>query len=160
MDTRVIRGQLKEDDYVAAQFLHLRPRPWLALVGALLVVMMIGAALYAPTTAAGISGALIFLIVYFALLLPWKARRFFRQYRALGEPVAIEIRDDGLFFKRENGEGLVPWTHIVKWRASDKLLLLYPVANLFHLIPAHFFDRPEDFRTFLVLIEERLGKAS
>jgi len=152
-----IQGTLSESDYVSAQFLHVKPRPALKITGLLLVAICIAVAIFHPTL--WFIVALAYLVGSFLIYMPFKARRTFRQYKALSEHVTIEVRDDGLFFKRTNGEGLVPWSHILKWRANDKMLLLYPASSMFYLITTKFFPSQDSFIEFKTLIETKLGKA-
>ena len=93
------------------------------------------------------------------MAIPWRARRTFREYKALSEPFSMEVRDDGLFFERQNGSGLVPWGHLVKWRANSSLVLLYPARNLFYLVPKHCFPDSEQFAQFQARLTERVGRA-
>jgi len=153
-----IQGTLCESDYLAAQRLHLKPRPMLAVVGVALVIAALGAAYVGRSW--WLILALAYLAGVFFIYMPFKQRRTFKQYKALSEPVTVEIRDDGLFFKRANGEGLVPWSYITKWRTNGKLLLLYPASNVFHLVPASFFPNQGSFIEFVKLIEAKVGKAS
>jgi len=106
------------------------------------------------------SAVAAYLVLWLFVFIPWRAKRSYKQYKALSEPVSVEVRDDGLFFKRENGEGLLPWSHIVKWRQNKKLLLLYPTNNVFHLIPHHFFSTPEAFSAFKEVIRGHVGNAT
>jgi hypothetical protein len=72
----------------------------------------------------------------------------------------MEVREDGLYFKRQNGEGLVPWSHILKWRHNKKIILVYPVANVFYMIPSHFFSTSEGYAALVKNIEARIGNAT
>lgn len=154
----IVQGRCKESDYMSAQFLHLRPRPAFAVVG----ILLLGLAVWAlfDSRSLILLGCLIFLVAICAFYIPFKAKRTFRQYKALSEPIVMEVREDGLFFKRQNGEGLVPWSHIIKWRSSKTLVLLYPADNLFYIVPSHFFDAPEMYNSFLEALRARLGKAT
>jgi len=152
------RGTLTEQDYVAAQFLHLRPRPVLAFVGVLLIAAY-GLVLFlspSPWT----FGIAAYLVVSFLVYMPWKAKRNFRQYAALSEPVFVEVRSDGIHFKRQNGEGLLPWAHVRKWRHNQRLLLLYPANNIFHLIPVHFFSSQSVYAEFIEEVRKHAGSAT
>lgn len=153
-----VQGQLKETDYVTAQFLHVRPRPFFTFIGLILLGLAVLALIY--TRSLPLLVSLICLIGIFVFYMPYKARRIFRQYKALSEPVTMEVREEGLFFKRTNAEGLVPWSHIIKWRNNNKLALLYPAGNVFHMIPSHFFVNSEEFQTFLKTLRVKLGKTS
>jgi hypothetical protein len=53
----------------------------------------------------------------------------------------------------------VPWNDVLKWRSNEKLVLVYPAANLFYLIPRHFFQSESDYCEFLALLNSKLGKA-
>ncbi len=153
-----VTGQLKEVDYVAAQFLHLRPKRVFAVIGLFLLCLVVWAMVFAQSY--WFLLVLIYLAVFFAFIIPFKAKRNFRQYKVLSEPLTMEVREDGLFFKRTNGEGLVPWSHIVKWKNNKKLAILYPARNLFYMVPNHFFASPVEFQEFVDTLKERLGKAA
>jgi hypothetical protein len=152
-----IQGSLKEADYLAAQWLHIRPRPVFAIVG----IMLLGgalAALYASRSWS-FAGVLVILCLSF-LYMPFQSRRLFRQYRALSERMTIAVRDDGLYVTTETGEGLVPWSYVIKWRYNDRLLLLYPANTVFYLLPSHLFPSSEAFHDFVALVKSKLGKAT
>jgi YcxB-like protein len=152
-----IQGSIQEADYLAALRLHRKPRPAFAVVGILLLAVAL-AALY-TSRSVPLGMALAFLLLIFFVYEPLKAKRVFRQYKALSEPTTVELRNDGLFFKRETGEGLVPWSHVIKWRSNDELLLLYPASGLFYLLPSHFFPSSEAFKEFVTRVRSKLGKA-
>jgi hypothetical protein len=151
-------GTITESDYVAAQFLHIRPRPIFAVIGILLVGMF--AFVLVVKSSLIKFGILAYFIAWFAVYIPWQAKRVYRQYHALSKPVWMEIREDGLYFKRENAEGLVPWSEILKWRHGKRLLLLYPASNVFHIVPSHFFATPEAYVAFVETVKARLGNST
>jgi YcxB-like protein len=154
----VVEGTIEERDYIASQYLHLRPRPVFAVIGLLLLALFVWALAAAPSII--MFGVLVYLVSAYALYIPWSAKRNYRQYKALSTPVSMEIRTDGLYFKQQNGEGLVPWSHVHKWRHNKKMLLLYPTGNVFHLVPSHFFPSQESFGTFVATVKEHVGNAS
>ena len=151
------QGQRTERDYVAAQFLHMRPRPVFAIVAVVLIGLLLWT--LATTISIGLYVAVALLVVYFALILPWRHRRVFREYKALSEPFTMVVNDDGLNFENKQGSGLVPWSHIVKWRFNKSLVLLYPASNIFYLVPSHCFSTQSEFEEFTNLIRERVGAA-
>ena len=153
----IIKGTCTEQDFVASQFLHLRPRPWLAVAGIIIICLALWALLRAPSIWFG--AAFLYLVLW-GLYIPFKAKRAFRQFKAMSEPTEIHVRDTGLFFKRTNGEGLVPWDEILKWRSNSKLVLLYPTSMVFYLVPAHFFDGAESYSAFIKIIQARVGNAT
>jgi hypothetical protein len=137
-------GVIQLSDYVRSQYLHIRPRPVFAVIDFLILALSVCALVAYPSWI--MAGAAVALVLW--------------QYKALAEPMTIEVRDDGLFFKRINGEGLVPWSEIVKWRQNDKLLLLYPANNVFHLVPRHFFTTQEAYAEFVEVLKARCGNAT
>lgn len=151
-----VQGTLTERDYVAAQFLHIRPRLIFAIIG--LALLLLAAWAITISKSLPLIAALAFLAAWFAII-PWRARRTFREYKALSEPFSIEVRDDGLFFERANGSGLVPWGYLIKWRTNSSLVLLYPARNLFYLVPKHFFSDSEQFVQFQARLVERVGRS-
>jgi YcxB-like protein len=151
-------GSIKERDYIMAQFLHIRPRPVFTVIGTLLLAVLTWA-VFMGFSSLLLFGAIAYLIVFFFVYTPWWARKTFLQYKALSESVSMQVRSDGLFFKRQNGEELVPWSYIVKWRNNKKLLLLYPANNVFYIVPNHFFAKQEDYITFIDTVKGYLGNA-
>ena len=152
----IVHGQISEKDFISSQFLYMRPRPIFAAIGVLILCLSFWA-LWAGGSIF-LLGSLVALVSWF-LYIPFKSKRTYRQYKAMSEPVQMEVRDDGLFFKRENGEGLVPWAHIVKWRCNSRIILLYPTNSLFYMVPSSFFNNVESYQSFQQLLKTRIGNA-
>ncbi len=150
-------GTILEGDYVRAQYLHIKPRPLFAVLGLLILIMVVVVFLFMPNWI--LAGALAYLILWAGFLIPWFAKKNYRQYKAISEPMTLEVREDGIFFKRKNGEGLLPWMDIVKWRQNKSLFLLYPANNLFHLVPKHFFSNSERFDDLAKVLVAKLEKS-
>jgi hypothetical protein len=102
----------------------------------------------------------LLLAIYFFLLMPLKAKKNFRRYKALSEPVKVTIQDNGIHFKRENGEILVPWAYVEKWRYNKALILLYPTGNIFYMLPRHLFSPTESFQELQTILVSKCGKAN
>ncbi len=150
-----IEGTLTEKDYVKAQYLHMRPRGVYAIPGVLILILMVWASI--ETGSSFLFFILVFLCAYFFLIIPLSAKRIFRRYKALSEKVSVEIKENGLYFHRVNGEGLVPWDEIYKWKSSDKLILLYPTSNIFYMLPRHFFHMDKEYMDFVGLLNEKIS---
>jgi YcxB-like protein len=157
METMEIHGQIKEKDYVAAQFVHVRPRPLLAVFG----ILLLAAAVWAMFNGSGtiIGAALAYFSLYFLIFIPYSAKKNYRLYQAISDPVTVTIQEGGINFKRENAEGLVKWSEIVKWRQSKNLILLYPTNNVFYLLPSHLFSSEDRFDEFKLLLTSKCGNA-
>lgn len=151
-----VHGQISEKDFISSQFLYMRPRPIFS-ASVIIVLSLIVWAIWPKGTFVFL-GCLVALILWFVYI-PFQSKRTYRQYKAMSEPVEMQVRDDGLFFRRENGEGLVPWSHIIKWRYNRKLILLYPTSNLFYMVPLSFFNSLGDYQAFQQVLKERIGNA-
>ena len=150
-----INCQVTERDFLVAQLLHNRARA--LYVWTPILAFGIWIALMRRSVPLAL-GFVVFL-TYVGLIGPWRARRTFREYKALSEPFAMDVREDGLFFEREHSSGLIPWSDIVKWRATETIAMLYPAQNLFFVVPGHCFADPDEFRAFRDIVTERLGRA-
>ncbi|NKB50203.1 MAG: hypothetical protein GKS02_12675 [Alphaproteobacteria bacterium] len=142
---------ITERDYVRATLLFSNPTKrgaliYLALSGALALaavtlpfphwLLAIGALV------GGIIGGLSF---HFGLT-PYVAKRHYRNYKAIQEPVKIRLQDDGVWLKNDDFQGVLKWEKMHKWRQNDHYLLVYRMPRLFHIIPksvtATGFDMP------------------
>jgi hypothetical protein len=153
----MFQGVLTQRDYVRSQFLHMRPRRAFAVIGVFLLLLF-AAAVVIGDGAIPLLALLAFLGLQFFVYVPWRSRRAFNQYKALSEPVSITLREDGLYFARAHGSGLLPWSQIRKWKASSDLILLYPADHIFHLVPRHFFASDLDFLNFRATLQARIGR--
>ena len=155
----IAEGTLNEADCVHAKWLHCR-RPTLVIffllyVAAADLIMWI---IHAPWWV--LIALPLILVVAVVVTIPWHARRTFRLYKALSERFSVDARPDGLFFRRTNGESLLPWDHIVKWRKNRKVLILYPTTNIYHVMPARLFADSEAYEAFAKMLEEHVGCAA
>ncbi|MGH8107613.1 MAG: YcxB family protein [Arenimonas sp.] len=149
---------MTEQDYVAAHYLNLRRN----LFWVVLAFAAAGIIFWFLYTEAKPIFAFTFVIIGFAVILglPGRIKKNFRQYKALSEPFSVEVKDEGLYFTRTNGSGLVPWSEIIKWRYNEKSVMFYPGNNVFHLIPGHFFSSDSQFQEFIAILDTKLGKAT
>jgi hypothetical protein len=155
-------GQLLWNDYLRSQYLHLRPKPWLAVVGAILL------ALFAWVSYVTISdwinadgswvppaifaGVLLYFVLYFGVIVPINAHRIFKQQKSLNLPFSIEASSEAFCSFNETGKITMPWSHFVKWKEGGTLFLLYHSDVLFNLVPKRFFQNDtqlNEFRSFL-----------
>lgn len=158
-----VEYRITEQDYIRAQRLFARatPRGWAAFA-----VMAAGAALLAvaggdlrPAGIGGLIGIAVVLAIS-RMLLPWNARRQYRKYKAIQEPLGIELREDGVRFASSQGEGTVVWDHILKWRQDARYVLLYPMPRMFHIVPRSIAAQGFDIDGLIARLEARVGKAS
>jgi len=154
----IAEGTLTEADSVDAKWLHFR-RPMfvvfflLYVAAADLLIWMIHAPLWVLVVLPPV------LVATVVMTIPWHAKRAFRLYKAMSERFSVDARPEGLFFRRTNGEALLPWDHIVKWRSNRKVLILYPTTNLYHVLPARLFADSEAYEAFAKMLEKHAGRA-
>ncbi|HVS54604.1 MAG TPA: hypothetical protein VHD62_19770 [Opitutaceae bacterium] len=120
--------QIEEKDLVATQRLGMRPRRWLAIVGAgLFVLLLLTCAFWIyEWISSGFSGNQLWwmggLVVYISLVffvwLPWRAKRTFRQQKTLHHPLTVEFTNDAFLVEAVHGSSRVPWTDFHKWKAA------------------------------------------
>ena len=155
----LVEGTLNEADSVDAKWLHLW-RPMLVIffmlyvAAAELLMWMIHAPWWVLVALPPI------LVATVVITIPWHSKRTFRLYKALSEHFSVDSRPEGLFFRRTNGESLLPWDHVVKWRRNRKVLILYPTTNIYHVMPARLFTDSEAYEAFAKILEKHVGCAA
>lgn len=154
--------QLSAADYLEAVRLGIKPRPALAVVGVVLVVLaLFPLAWVAQRLFHGqvrwnevvMVLALGWTAVWYWLYIPWQVNKLFRQQRSLQEPYTVSLEQEGLRFRTSNGEALLPWKYLLRWRESRSIFCLYQSDALVHVLPKRFFDSlfsEEAFRNALL----------
>ena len=80
----------------------------------------------------------VFVILYAVglfVLTPSRARRHYRQYKAIQEPIAAELTETGVKFSNGDGEAILPWSKVFQWRQNDQFILIYGMPIMFHVVP-------------------------
>lgn len=164
-----LAGQVTEKDYVASQWLHLRPRPIFKILLTLLLVLLMwvmGIAIHQWLNGKGWEPAVGWVfggILYFALILgvvrPYKFRKIYRESKLLHDPFEWEFSDQGLVCKSVKGEARLSWDDFLKWREGKDLILLYQNRALMNILPKRGFESPESLEATLTLIRKKMGKA-
>jgi len=160
-----IKGTLLAEDYVSAQYLHLRPRPIFRIFGIIVLALFLWAGWYSLT-----SGepdvldyifflAMGYLILNFAVYLPWKTRRIYRQQKALQRELTMKFDEVGVNAENENGRSRTSWEDFHKWKANDQLILLYLSDCLYHMVPKRFFTDVGDFEQLRELLPGKIGSS-
>jgi hypothetical protein len=162
-----IEGRLTEEEHTAAQWLHLKPRPAVVVVGfALAFVTLVALGLsffgsYSYQTQIARWALLAFLgylIFHWAFLLPTRWKRIYRQQKSLGTPYRLEITEEGITGTTENMQGTNPWSDYVRWKEGNGVFLLYWSDALFQVIPLRFFSTDKQVLDFRRLLREKVGK--
>jgi hypothetical protein len=158
--------RLTEDDYASAQRFHawrqLFARP---LQTALIAIGSIGALIgianfsHLPVgliVTMGLGAAIGGAIGQFVYA-PWRARRHFRQYKAVHEPITAELTETGINFSSTDGTANLQWSKILQWRQNDRFVLIYPMPILFHLVPKSIAQQGFDIALLVQRLAEHVG---
>jgi len=158
---------LTPEDYIRARRLSMRPRPWLRIVGYIVVALFIafivwqGYDVFAHGKRQGdfwmIVGIAAYLLTAYFLLLPWRTRRLFRQQKTLQHPIELELTENHFSGSSSHGTFKMAWSDFHKWKKNDHVILIYQSAALMHMIPLRAFQSPTDIATLVSILEKHLG---
>lgn len=102
--------------------------------------------------ALGFGGGVGGIIGYFAvllLLIPFNAKRQYRQHRALRNEITMLLSEQGINFKSESGESKLKWSDIHKWKCGKGIYLLYITSNMFHMVPLRALSNESELSKLL-----------
>jgi len=154
--------KISEQDYVRAMKLFSKITPKVAAIyGAVTLVLGLVAIFGSGAIKGGAIGGLIgggVVIVLGRLIVnPILARRHYRKYKAIHEPISIRLKDDGIEFSTPDGGVLVRWEKILKWRQNDEYLLVYPMPRLYHIIPKSISNSEFELSVLVGALREKVG---
>ena len=163
-----VQYRITEDDYASAARFHAWRRfitrsttTQFGAAGSILVALL-GIGLWIGPVA-----ALIFIIVvavfvslYIGGLLtrtPSRARRHYRQYKAIQEPVAAELTENGVKFSNADGEAILSWSKVFQWRQNDQFILIYGMPILYYIVPKSIAREGFDIPLLVQRLAEHVG---
>jgi hypothetical protein len=79
------------------------------------------------------------IVVYFAVLLllvPFTAKKQFKQNPTLRNEISMELSELGVNFKSDSAESNLQWNEILKWKFAHGIYLLYITKNVFYIVPS------------------------
>ncbi|MBU59708.1 MAG: hypothetical protein CL543_12580 [Alcanivorax sp.] len=47
----------------------------------------------------------------------------------------VELREEGVSFSSRDGEGLLRWDAIHKWRQNDRYVIIFSMPRLYYVVP-------------------------
>ena len=158
--------QITPEDYIRAQFLHLRPRPVIKWVGLLIVVAALALGIqqliFPPSgaitwTPFAILGGLAYFAIMYCVLLPLKTRKIFKQQQTLQIPYESELTDDAFASVSVHGNATMPWSVFHKYKLNKNIILLYQSDAIYHMFPKRWFTENE-FTEFRAILQRHLGQ--
>ncbi len=144
--------KLSEAETVKAMQLHGRGAKSTLIILCVMGIILVLTAVFTEYKVIAISslvgGVLGYFLVLFGLI-PFNAKKQYKQNRALRNKITMEMTDQGVNFKSESGESKLKWNDIHKWKFSSGVYLLYITSNMFHMIPSRVLQNKETFEAFL-----------
>jgi hypothetical protein len=154
--------KILEEDYVNAMKLYSKITPKIAAgIGAVIVVLVIAAIFGGAAIKGGVAGGLIgggvVLLLSRFIVNPLLTRRNYRNYKSIHENIHIRLKDEGIEFSTVDGEGILRWDKILKWRQNESLILIYPMPRLYHIVPKSIKEAGFDLGTLVHSLESKVG---
>ena len=160
-----IEYTITEHDYVRAVRLAgvatKKQLIWLSLLGLLLLLF----ALFGKNSLRfiGIFGVSFGIIGYFLTLYvisPLMAKRHYRRYKLLHQPLSFKLIDSGYIVKNDSGEITVKWSDLLRWKENNEFILLYFAPKLFHMVPKKLSEKDLKISEIERKLTEQLGSAT
>jgi len=154
-------------EFIAAHYLHNRPsaRPvfivlgtiLLALIGVCQVLMWVHPHEF-KTRDIYFSVFIGVIILYYVVVLPYGARKTFKQNKFLHHKGEGQLDDDGFHGKSDLGESHIPWDHFVKWKENERLICLYITDTQFLIIPKRCLGAESNIAEARILIGSKISR--
>ena len=129
---------LTEAEFIRAMSIHGRgsnlTQLWLVIAGIILLLI----STFTDFIFIPLGIAIIGCLAYFALInlvIPYKAKKHFKQNKALKEKTSLLLTEQGINLKNQSGEKKLQWQDIQKWKCDEGVYLLYVNNNFFHTVP-------------------------
>jgi hypothetical protein len=85
------------------------------------------------------------------------ARRHYRKYKANTGGVLVPSCSTTFAHGVPHGEGTLVWENILKWRQSDRFVLLYLMPRLFHVLPKSVASQGFDVAALVERLNRHVG---
>lgn len=157
--------EIKLQEFIAAQYLHLRPRSFLGVLGSILFVLFFVVLIKRWCRPGGLDGAdgffiffVVWTLLYFAAVLPYRVRKTFMQNKFRLHKAEWRIDDAGLHCRSDLGESHLPWDHFIKWKENRRLIILYLVDNQFLILAKRCLGSADAVADARDIIGKGIGK--
>lgn len=136
------------EDYIAAVRLNYKPRKVWAVIGLFVVLLAVIAFVLGVRDIARGKGdiwdviglpAIAYPPLWYFVFLPRRIRKLYKQQRALHETHDVTFDEAGIATTYAFAKGVMPWSHVHKWRESEDLFLVYHSDAMFSIFPKRDF---------------------
>ena len=143
-DHPTIRFTPTLDDTLSVYRLNSKPSPLRYAVAAVLIIGFCAVFVatnrlrpseYAMFILAVLTMCALMAVLLTKVLVPYRARRIFRQQAGLHGPVELSWNDATLTYRTSRGDSAIPWADFRRRREDAKVILLYQSDALFNFIP-------------------------
>ena len=144
---------LSESEVVKAMQLHGRGTNRTLAVLSVVGVALILLGIFTELKTIGFGGAIGGLVGYFVsvfLVIPFNAKRQFKQNRSLRGEMTLSLSEQEIDFKAETGESKLQWSDIRKWKEGGGMYLLYITSNMFHMVPSRVINNENELSNLLI----------
>ena len=157
--------KISEQDYVNAVCLNVRFTLRDYIVYSVIALFYLGLVYFDPQIFWGwltwmLGGAFVFLFSLRFIIVPFVARKHYRKYNTLFEPVSVKVDDEGVTFSTEQSHVVIEWEKVHKWREDDDYVLIYLMPRFFHIVPKSIDKDGFDLQKLLGLLQRKVGKPS
>ena len=154
--------KISEQDYVSAAKLFNKITPKIAAIyGAVILlvglVRILGSAAIKGGAIGGLVGGGVVIVLGRVIVTPFLARRYYRKYKAMHEPINIKLKEEGIELSTADGCGLVRWETILKWRQNEDYLLVYPMPKMYYIIPKSISESGFELPALIHALREKVG---
>ena len=149
--------KLTEAEIVSAMQLNGRGSKNMLIVLVMVCVALVLVGIFTEYKLISFGSAIGSLVGYFLILfilIPFRAKRQYRQHRALRNETTMLLSEQGINFKSESGENKLQWCDIHKWGYGNGIYLLYITSNMFYIVPARALSNTSELNT---LLEKNIG---
>jgi len=142
---------------------HFVARPSaMQLVASCIIVALLGIVLWTrPATAPILAFVVAVFVILFTIGLfvrtSGRARRHYRQYKGIQEPITVELTEAGIKFSNADGEAILPWSKAFQWRQNDRFILIYGMPILYYIVPKSIEREGFDVPLLIQRLAEHVG---
>jgi YcxB-like protein len=157
-----IQYNITETDYVkSAKLCAEATRKQLILLTVVgLVLLLIG--IFGPSSLKGMGyggffGGILGYLIMIHIITPWNAKRNYKKYKSIQEPLKISLIEGGFTITAANGHSNVKWENLLKWREDISYILVFFAPKMFYLVPKRIADSGFDMECFTQALRDKLG---
>ena len=106
---------------------------------------------------AGLIGGLVVLAFLRLVLNPLMAKRDYRKYKSIQDPITVKLEDGGVRFVNADNVGIIKWENILKWRQNNRYVLIYLMPRLYYIVPKTVEDSGFDLSSLIEILQQKVG---